>query len=398
MKTKPTALAFGLLLMAGAISAQAVAAAGDFHLESTIAFTSTRDHVNDGLMPPTLGGEIYLANPDMTNPRRLTYNTDEDDFASLSPDGKKIVFDSNRDRPAAGSTSDPCSAANTPPFSCYTSDLFLMKTDGSEQSLLTRGGSATWSPDSKQIAFHASASGSGTPLRNQPGSATTDSDIFVARVDETGVENRTNITRSWTVNSDGTRIRTADDPDWSPDGESIVFTAHNVGDEGPNYPKTPFNSSSAEIYEINADGTGTPTQVTKENGYEERGPSWSPDGTRIAFACRIGSAGNDPITDFEICVLNKNPDGTWPDHPHPVQLTDNDVMDLTPTFSPDGQKILFHRTVGAQGSANQQLFVMNAALKANGDVPDATRLTDGTPTSPDGINHLANWGELRVNG
>ena len=386
MNTKLTGLLFGLLLFT-ASSAPSVAAASNFQLESTVAFSSSRSDPDATF--PVNALEVYLAKPDtttdpakpqLTNLRRLTYNTDEDDFASLSPDGKKIVFDSNRNRTAGESTSDPCSP--TPAlFSCYTSDLFLMKTDGTEQSLLTRGASATWSPDSKYIAFHASASGTGTPLRNQPGSATTDSDIFVARVDDTGIEHRTNITRSWTESSDGTRTRTADDPDWSPDGQSIVYTAHNVGDEGPNYPNTPFNSSSAEIYDINADGTGTPTQLTT-NGYEERGPSWSPDGTRIAFACRIGSVGNVLITDFEICVLNRNPDGTWA---APVQLTDNTVQDLTPSFSPDGQWIVFHR------SPANQLFMIRSALKSDGTLPAWTQLTN-----PPGNNILANWGELRV--
>ena len=66
------------------------------------------------------------------------------------------------------------------------SDLFVMETDGSGQTLLTRGSSATWSPDGKEIAFHASASYyasggqvSGCPIRTDPGSATSDSDIFV---------------------------------------------------------------------------------------------------------------------------------------------------------------------------------------------------------------------------
>jgi TolB protein len=348
-------------LTAAAISATPVATASDSHLESTIAFTSTRDHINDNLLMPLLGGEIYLANPDtppasLTNPRRLTDNLAFDGLANLSPDGKKIAFDSTRDTGRV-----------------YDSDLFLMKSDGTEQTKLTHGSSATWSPDSKHIAFHASASGTGTPLRTDPGSATTDSDIFVARVDDTGIESRTNLTNS--------PAKIDDDADWSPDGQSIVYTAHNVGDEGPNWPLRPFLSNSAEIYKINADGTSVaPTQLT-DNDYEERGPSWSPDGTRIAFACRIGGGS----ADFEICVMNADRTGF-------VQLTDNTVADLTPSWSPDGQNILFHRTVGLPGSANQQLFVMNA----NGTLPTATQLTFGTPTSGDGVNNLANWGELRV--
>src|SRR5215471_18010947 len=105
--------------------------------------------------------------PDGTNLHRLTDNQAGDGFALLSPDGKRIVFDSDR---LSGQFN--------------VSDLFLMNADGSDQTFLTRGSSATWSPDCTEIAYHASASGTGLPIRQNPGSATTDSDIFIANVDD----------------------------------------------------------------------------------------------------------------------------------------------------------------------------------------------------------------------
>src|SRR5919201_6726407 len=63
-------------------------------LESTIAFSSTRD--NPTFRPVADAAEIYLMNPDASNPRRLTDNQSGDGFANLSPDGKKIIFDSDR--------------------------------------------------------------------------------------------------------------------------------------------------------------------------------------------------------------------------------------------------------------------------------------------------------------
>ncbi|SCL35186.1 WD40-like Beta Propeller Repeat [Micromonospora rhizosphaerae] len=313
-----------------------------FRLESTIAFTSTRDNPTASQAAAI---EIYLMSPDPVTPnvRRLTYNTDGDAFPALSPDGKEIVFDSNRNR------------AEGEPVN--TSDLFLMNTDGTQQTLLTRGSSATWSPDSKNMAFHASASGTGTPIRTDPGSATTDSDIFVANVDDllTGVEQPRNITNS--------PDKIDDDPDWSPDGHSIAFTSHDVTDD-------PRASNTAEIYALNADGTGMPERLTYNNE-EERGPAWSPDGTRIVFSCRAGGG----TADFEICVIHADGSGL-------VQLTDNSVPDLTATWSADGQQIVFHRLVVGQGL---QLFVMT---------PDGTGQTQ--LSFPPGINLFANWGELRV--
>jgi TolB protein len=336
--------------------ADACAHASCFSLVSTIAFSSSRDNPTGN---PFLTAEIYLMNPDGTNPRRLTDNTAGDAFAALSPNGKKIAFDSNRNR------------LETEPLN--TADLFVMDTDGGEQTLLTRGSSAAWSPDSKNIAFHASASGLGAPIRTDPGSATTDSDIFVANVDDliTGVEQPRNITNS--------ADKIDDDADWSPTGQTVVYTAHYVGDEGPNYPRPPFISNSAEIYVLNADGSGTPTRLT-DNDYEERGPDWSPDGTRIEFMCRIGGGS----ADFEVCVMDA--DGS-----NLVQLTENTMPDLSANWSPDGQQLVFHRPVGGPGLF--QLFEINSTLNADGAHPTATQIT-----SPPGVNAFAEWGLLRVKG
>ncbi len=314
-------------------------------LRSTIAFVSTRhDPAADPAVDAQrawLAAEIYLMDGDGTNPRRLTENRDSDGFPALSPDGRRIVFDSNRLR------------AEGEPLN--TSDLFVMNADGTGQTSLTRGSSATWSPDGRKIAFHASASGTGQPINSLPGAATTDSDIFVMNVDDF-LKNRTrpkNITNN--------RAAIDDDPDWSPRGRQIIFTSHTVSDNTDNH-------VTAEIYVIDADGTRKPTRLTT-NVEEERAPSWSPDGRRIVFCCRRGGP------DFEICVMNA--DGTGQ-----VQLTDNTIGDLTPSWSPDGKKIVFHRRVGGRGQF--QLILINA---------------DGTGekqlTFPPGLNAFPNWGEVR---
>jgi Tol biopolymer transport system component len=346
MNKRIAALSVALILLAAVTSsASSVAARGDddaFVLESTIAFSSTRD--NPTFQPVINAAEIYLVKPDGTNPRRLTFNSDGtpssdgDGFPDLSPDGKKIVFDSNRNR------------AEGEPVN--TSGLFVMDADGSEQAWLIRGGSPTWAPDSKQIAFHRSASGTGLPILPFPGAATSDSDIFVANVDD--LLSSSEQPRNITANPN----KVDDDPDWSPDGQKIVFTSHDVDEPEPS------NAVSAEIYVMNADGSGAPERLT-ENAEEERGPAWSPDGTRIAYACRRGSF-------FAICVMDA--DGS-----NQLQLTSG--SGLTPTWSPDGQKLVFHRPAAGRN----QLFVINA------DGTGLTQITDSL-----GVNLIANWGELRV--
>lgn len=314
-------------------------------LRSTIAYVSTsHDPSVDNVADPeraALVAEIYLMDGDGTHPRRLTQNAAFDGFPALSPAGTRIVFDSNRLR-AEGE------AINS-------STLFVMNADGTGQTSLTRGSSATWSPDGQSIAFHASSSGKGRPIKIDPGAATSDSDIFVLNVGE--------FLKSGAVPKNITKNPSAidDDPDWSPDGRTIVFTSHAVTDD-------PINSATAEIYAVNADGTGNPVRLTT-NAEEERAPSWSPDGKRIVFSCRRGGP------DFEICVMNADGSGQ-------VQLTDNATGELTPSWSPDGRQIAFHRRVGAR--AQFQLFVINA---------------DGTGekqlTFPPGFNGFPNWGEVR---
>ena len=211
------------------------------------------------------------------------------------------------------------------------------------------------------IAFHASASGTGIRVIGSLGAATTDSDIFLLNVDDAlaGVGTRINLTN----NPDAID----DDPDWSPDGSRIAFTSHAVNDPNHN------NAVSAELYVMNADGTGTPTRLTF-NGEEERAPAWSPDGARIAYSCRTGGL------DFDICVLTFNEDGSTTIQ----QLTDNTIPELTVSWSRDGQTLLFHRN--AVSGTVDQLFTM----KADGSEAPIQH------TSEPGVSVLAKWGMLRV--
>ena len=324
---------------------------------STIAFTSTRDNYNASwAVPPIVGGEIYfidyMTDGSFSPPRRVTSNTYADIFPALSPDGKgKVVFDSNRRR----TSGEPVN----------TSDLFLMSHEGTDQQFLIRGGSPTWAPAgptgraSKTIAFHASASGAGLPINRFPGAATDDSDIFTVNVYD--LLEHGALPQNLTIN----RVATVDDdPNWSPDGRKIIFTSY------VNDPSSTL--TSAEIYIMNSDGTGQ-AQLTSD-GIEKRGPAWSPDGRRILFACRSGAPNAAGVATFEICVMDAVANG-------PVtQLTLNNINEVTPTWSPDGQAIVFHRT-----PANQ-LWVMSA------DGSGQTQLT-----VPPGLNLLAtSWDVIAV--
>src|SRR4029079_18185543 len=262
-------------------------------LRPAIVFVSTRDNPAGTLAEAS---DISLVDVGGTQAQRLNDNHDGDSLPAISPDGTRIVFDSNRLRTAG-------QPANT-------TQLFLMNIDGSAQTPLISGSSASWSPDGKRIAFHASASGAAAPTRVEPGAPSSDSDIFIA--DVAGLLAK----RATPRNLTNTPAALDDDADWSPDGRRIVYTSRAATVRGSNA----VNDPSAEIYVINADGSGAPLRLTT-NQEEERAPAWSPDGRRILYVARKGGP------DFELCVMNA--DGTGQ-----TQLTDNAVGDLTPSSPP----------------------------------------------------------------
>ena len=299
-------------------------------------------------------------NPDGSDLMWVTNNGVADFGPALSRDGKgKIVFDSNQTAIALGA-----------PATTTNSDLFLINADGTSDTdllptPLTRGSSATWSPDSKRIAYHRSRSGTyGQRVfaRGELGGPTRDSDIFVANVDdliEHGVE-PTNITEYLGAQSD-------DDADWSPDGSRFAFTSRPS-----DCANGPACRAAAELWVMNADGTNA-APITS-NTLEERSPDWRPDGSKILFMCRFGDA-----TPFEICVTN--PDGTGLE-----VLTNNTVPDLTSSWSPDGTRIAFLR--GTNGT--EQIWVMNYLADENGDRNEVQI------TFPPGINLFPNWSTIAV--
>ena len=103
----------------------------------------------------------------------------------------------------------------------------------------------------------------------------------------------------------------------------------HVRDDIPNFPGIP----AYEIYVMDADG-GNPQNLTN-NANHDYSPSWSPSGTRIAFVSnRDGHVdANDWPTD-EIYVMDV-------DGGNPQNLTNNPFDDSSPSWSPDGQRIVF---------------------------------------------------------
>jgi hypothetical protein len=149
-----------------------------------------------------------------------------------------------------------------------------------------------------------------------------------------------------------TNTLTDTSPSWSPDGSKIAFQSSRD------------LSTSFEVYVMNPDGSAQ-TRLTTNPAFDGV-PSWSPDAARILFTS--GRDGNN-----EIYVMNANGSA-------PTRLTESIGSDTSATYSPDGTKIAFTST----RDGNAEIYVMNA------DGSSETRLTrtsatESTPTwSPDG--------------
>jgi probable HAF family extracellular repeat protein len=209
----------------------------DFRVEAPIVFSSNRQGANNANQQ-----EIYSMNPDGTNAIRLTTNTTIDTDPSLSPDGTKIAFQSNRDGDY---------------------EIYVMNLDGSQVLQLTTNTSAdqapAWSPDGTKIAFVSNRISNGNY------------DVWTMNA------NGTNPVRLTTV------AATDNYPSWSPDGTKIAFMSLRDGD--------------SEIFTMNANGTNQ-VQLTS-NKRDDTFPAWSPDGTRIVF-----SSNRDAQNNPDIYVMN----------------------------------------------------------------------------------------------
>jgi Tol biopolymer transport system component len=216
-----------------------------------IAFTSNRDG----------NQEIYVINADGSNPRNLTNNPASDSSPAWSPDGTRIAFVSDRD---GNSEIYSMSAADGASLARHTSNTFADT-------------NPVWSRDGK-LAYLSAQNGF--------------SDL-------------------WMIDTTGPRALTTNEkvsaPVWAPNSQRIAY----VGE-------SPVNSGSEEVFSIRADGTDK-MQYTVDGGHV-RGITWSPGGMWLVYA-------DDSSGNFDLYAIRASGIGV-------VRLTNNPGMDVYPVFQP----------------------------------------------------------------
>jgi TolB protein len=210
--------------------------------------------------------------------------------------------------------------------------IYSMRADGNDPRPITNlislsGSPPSWAPDGKSVAFEAQG------------------DIYLLEIGSSQPK-RLTTAAEWDLT-----------PAFSPDGQTIAFTSDRDEKTG--------------IYLMSADGSNERALSTKDDNE----PAWSPDGSTLIFASGRGGAPGLYLVNADGSGLRRL---TRSQH----YSTGEGSADYSPSWSPDGSRILFtsHRTGG------NQAYVMNA------DGSDQRRLTKtdiegealGSVWSPDG--------------
>lgn len=201
--------------------------------------------------------DIFSSTADGKNIKQLTNSPGYDAEATVSPDGKKVIFTSMRDGDL---------------------DLYVMDTKGKNVKRLTNelgyDGGAFFSPDGKQIVYRS----------YHPKTA-----AEIARYKDRLANNliEPTVFEVWVMNADGTNKRQVTKlsaasfaPFFTPDGKKIIFCT--------NYFASDPRKRNFDLALINVDGTGL-ERVTYNETFDGF-PMFSPDGKKLVFASNRNAA------------------------------------------------------------------------------------------------------------
>ena len=200
--------------------------------------------------------DIFIANKKGKVVKQLTDEKGYDAEATVSPDGKTIVFTSTRNGDL---------------------DLYTMNIDGSNVKQITFGlgydGGAFFSPDSKRLVFRASRPQTSEEIKEdkellaQHLVAPTNMEIYTCNVDGSDMKQVTKLGKAnWA-------------PFFHPSGKKIIFSSNHHSQRGYDF----------QLYMINDDGTGL-ERITTESIFNAF-PMFSPDGKRLVWSSNRNNGG-----------------------------------------------------------------------------------------------------------
>ena len=200
--------------------------------------------------------DIFMADLDGRIVKQLTNAKGYDAEPTLSPDGKKMIYTSDKDGDI---------------------DLYIMdlKTGKEKRVTNTLGydGGAWFSPDGKKIIWRASRPKTEAEVKEykellaENMVAPTNMEVFVANADGSNVKQVTSFGQAnWA-------------PTFMPDSKRIIFASNHEYKRG-----FPFN-----LYTINEDGSGL-QKISRDKGFDAF-PMFSPDGTKVIFSSNRNNGG-----------------------------------------------------------------------------------------------------------
>jgi Tol biopolymer transport system component len=197
--------------------------------------------------------DIFTARADGSDLKQLTRTPGYDAEATVSPDGKTIIFTSVRDGDL---------------------DLYTMRTDGGGVRRLTDrlgyDGGAFFSRDGQWICWRAgyppdSAAGAYRELLSRHLVRPSAMDLWVMRADGSGKRQVTN------------KLGASFAPYFTPDNRSLIYSSNWENPRGRNF----------DLYLVGMDG-GEPVPVTRDPTFDGF-PMFSPDGRWLAFSSNRGA-------------------------------------------------------------------------------------------------------------
>lgn len=294
-----------------------------------VAFTSNRGGSDD----------IWVVNTDGTGLRQVTAHPGEDAWPTWSPDSARIAFSSTRDDPQG--------------------DIYVVAAAGGTPTRLTSDPAGdtepAWSPDGTRIAFTTTRfgaagdvvtmpAGGGPVTRAVPAPWDSSQPAWAADSRRLAVVSRHSDPAGDVVAVDGNTVTPVADGAGTPENHptwrdtEVIYTDQAV-------------LGSTDVWSADATG-GDRRDLSGRLSGDERDPAFTADGLRLAYSAAQPGGGSR--------IVVADADGGNPMTISPAGTLAED-RDTDPTWSPDGTMLAFARTRGDEVSASSRIVAVRVA-------------------------------------